>query len=284
MYLAVVLTVLLYACESWTVYSRHARKRNHFHSNCLRIILSIKWQDMVPDTEVLTRAGILSIHTLRQKAQVRWAGHVTRMHDDRLPKQLLYGEHCYGKRSVGGQKKRFKDTLKKPSQASISMSPTGKSVPMIDPFGAVRFIPEQKQQNQTGSQRLRKSVLLAKRDYTLSQSRATSGPRARSGPRRPSVRPATLLGNNIAIRPAKSQPTKAGFMSEITSRECTNSEHFGRPREQRCTLRRLLIKYKNAKSRCRQTNSNNYNVGLSHALAYLQRAQVTVSHNPISSS
>ena len=109
----VVLTVLLYACESWTVYSRHARKLNHFHTKCLRIILSIKWQDMVPDTEVLTRAGIPSIHTLLQNAQVRWAGHVTRMPDDRLPKQLLYGELCYGKRSVGGQKKRFKHTTKK---------------------------------------------------------------------------------------------------------------------------------------------------------------------------
>ena len=111
--MAVVLTVLLYACESWTVYSRQARNLNHFHSKCLRIILRIKWQDMVPDTEVLTRAGILNIHTLLQKAQVRWAGHVTPMPDDRLPKQFLYGEICYGKRSVGGQKKRFKDTLKK---------------------------------------------------------------------------------------------------------------------------------------------------------------------------
>ena len=35
------------------------------------------------------------------------------MPDDRLQKQLLYGELCYVKRSVGGQKKRFKDTLKK---------------------------------------------------------------------------------------------------------------------------------------------------------------------------
>ena len=87
-----MLTVLLYACETWTVYSRHARKLNHFHTKCLRIILSIKWQDMVSDIDVLTRAGIPSIHTLLQKAQVRWAGHVTWMPDDRLPKQLLYGE------------------------------------------------------------------------------------------------------------------------------------------------------------------------------------------------
>ena len=41
----------------------------------------------------------------------------------------------------------------------------------------------------------------------LARGRATSGPRARSGPRRSTVRPATLLCNNIAIRPAKPQPT-----------------------------------------------------------------------------
>ena len=104
---------LLYTVESWTVFSHHAGKLNHIHKKCLRTLLSIKWQEMVPHTEVLTRAGIRSIHTLLQKAQVRWAGHVTRMQDNRLPKQLLYGELCYGRRSVGGQKKRFKDTLKK---------------------------------------------------------------------------------------------------------------------------------------------------------------------------
>ena len=35
------------------------------------------------------------------------------MSDDRLPKQFLYDELCYGKRSLGGQKKRFNYTLKK---------------------------------------------------------------------------------------------------------------------------------------------------------------------------
>ena len=33
------------------------------------------------------------------------------MSDNRLPKQLLYGELCQGKRSVGGQKKRYKYSL-----------------------------------------------------------------------------------------------------------------------------------------------------------------------------
>ena len=47
-----------------------------------------------------------------QKCQLRWAGHVYRMPDHRIPKQLLYGELASGKRSVGGQRKRFKDSLK----------------------------------------------------------------------------------------------------------------------------------------------------------------------------
>ena len=47
-----------------------------------------------------------------QKCQLRWAGHVYRMPDHRIPKQLLYGELASGKRSVGGQRKRFNDSLK----------------------------------------------------------------------------------------------------------------------------------------------------------------------------
>ena len=53
-----------------------------------------------------------SVHTLLKLAQLRWTGHVTRMLDERLPKKVLYGELQEGKRSQGGQKKRYKDTLK----------------------------------------------------------------------------------------------------------------------------------------------------------------------------
>ena len=111
-YRLVVLPTLLYTCETWTVYQRHAKRLNHFHTSCLRKLLKIKWQDRIPDTEVLKRAGMQSIHTLLKLAQLRWTGHVTRMPDECLPKKILYGELQIGKHSHGGQKKRYKDILK----------------------------------------------------------------------------------------------------------------------------------------------------------------------------
>ena len=80
--------------------------------SCLRKLLKIRWQDKIPDTEVLKKANMQSVHTLLKLAQLRWTGHVTRMPDERLPKKVLYGELQEGKRSQGGQKKRYKDTLK----------------------------------------------------------------------------------------------------------------------------------------------------------------------------
>ena len=46
------------------------------------------------------------------KYQLRWTGHLIRMRDARPPKKLLFGELKSGKRTRGGHKKRFKDTLK----------------------------------------------------------------------------------------------------------------------------------------------------------------------------
>ena len=111
-YRSVVLPTLLYACETWTVYQRHAKRLNHFHTSCLRKLLKIKWQDRIPDKEVLKSSGMQSVHTLLKLAQLRWTGHVTRMPDERLPKKILYGELQVGKRFHGGQKKRYKDTFK----------------------------------------------------------------------------------------------------------------------------------------------------------------------------
>jgi len=88
-YKAIVLAIMLYACETWTVYQRHIRKLNRFHLTCLRKLLRIGWHDMILDTEVLRRTGLPSIDTMLTKAQLRWSGHIVHMGEERLPKRLL---------------------------------------------------------------------------------------------------------------------------------------------------------------------------------------------------
>ena len=53
-----------------------------------------------------------SITTLIMQHQLRWTGHLIRMSDTRLPKQMLYSQLERGPRAPGGQKKRFKDNIK----------------------------------------------------------------------------------------------------------------------------------------------------------------------------
>nr|VZH98225.1 unnamed protein product [Spirometra erinaceieuropaei] len=71
MYKAVILPTLLYEAEIWTVYTRQARRLNHFHLNCLRRILMLNWPDRISDTDVLERTGILSIYTILRQMQLR---------------------------------------------------------------------------------------------------------------------------------------------------------------------------------------------------------------------
>ncbi|GFO10738.1 hypothetical protein PoB_003724300 [Plakobranchus ocellatus] len=112
-YKAVVLTTLLYGSETWVTYSSHIRLLERLHQRCLRTILQIHWSDLVTNVEVLEQAEIPSIEALIAKSQLRWAGHVFRMKDHRLPKIALYGEIRSGHRYRGAPKKRYKDCLKK---------------------------------------------------------------------------------------------------------------------------------------------------------------------------
>nr|VZI22325.1 unnamed protein product [Spirometra erinaceieuropaei] len=123
MYKTVILPTLLYGAETWTVYTRQARRLNHFHLSCLRRILRLNWQDRIPDTEVLERTGILSIYAILKQMQLRWSGHLLRMDDERLPKRLFYGDVATGSRRQGGQIRRYKDTLKS-SLKRLHINPT----------------------------------------------------------------------------------------------------------------------------------------------------------------
>ncbi|BHF85746.1 hypothetical protein SprV_1002891800 [Sparganum proliferum] len=86
MYKAAILPTLLYGSETWTVYTKQARRLNYFHLSCLRRILRLNYRDRIPDTNVLERTGILSIYTMLRQMQMRWSRHLERMDDERLPK------------------------------------------------------------------------------------------------------------------------------------------------------------------------------------------------------
>ena len=79
----------------------------------LRRILGIKWQDKVTNVDVLSDSSMLSIHSLLMKRRLRWIGHVRRMDDGRIPKDIMFGELKEGKRKRGRPKLRYKDVVKR---------------------------------------------------------------------------------------------------------------------------------------------------------------------------
>ena len=107
-----MLPYLLYGCKTLTCYRRHIKKLDQFHLRCLRKVLRVTWKDHVPNKEILRRAELTGIEAMLNLAQLHWSGHVTRIEDSRLPKQLLNAELSTGKRHKGGQRKRYKDVLK----------------------------------------------------------------------------------------------------------------------------------------------------------------------------
>ena len=112
-YQACILSSLLYGSESWTTYARQEKRLENFHIRCLRRSLCIKWQDRVTNIEVLEKASSLSIHLMLCQRRLRWLGHVHRMDDGRIPKDIMYGELASGRRPTGRPALRFRDVCKR---------------------------------------------------------------------------------------------------------------------------------------------------------------------------
>ena len=112
-YTAVAVSTLLYDAETWVLYRKQIRLLRQFHQRCLRSILGIKWQDHVSNPKVLKRASLPSIESVLLQVKLRWAGHVTRMEDLRMPKAVFFSELQERKRNRGAPRKRYKDRLKK---------------------------------------------------------------------------------------------------------------------------------------------------------------------------
>lgn len=112
-YRAIVISTLLYGVESWTVYKAAAHKLNAYVMRHLRQILSIKWWDYISNDKVLKKANLPSVYDILIHRNLRWAGHLNRLDNNRIPKQVLYSQLVEGSRGIGRPRLRFRDTVKR---------------------------------------------------------------------------------------------------------------------------------------------------------------------------
>ena len=84
-----VLSVLLYAADTWTLLSADVRTVDAFHQKCLSRLLGIQCYDRVRNDEVLQRTGLTSLSHLLSRRCVSIYGHVPPLDDDTLAHMAL---------------------------------------------------------------------------------------------------------------------------------------------------------------------------------------------------
>jgi len=86
-----VLSVLLYATDSWNLLSPDVRTLDAFHQKCLRQLLGIRWYDRVRNDNALQRTGLTSLSNLLSRRRISVFGHVARLDD--TPANMAFQFH-----------------------------------------------------------------------------------------------------------------------------------------------------------------------------------------------
>ena len=81
-----ILSLLLYAAESWKVTKGICHMLEVFQNKCLRRILHIFWPNKITNAELHDRTGMLPISLEVKKRRWRWIGHVNRMPSTSIPR------------------------------------------------------------------------------------------------------------------------------------------------------------------------------------------------------
>ena len=92
-YEAVVLSITLYGCETWSLTEWLKQRLRSMHTQHLRGMCRITrkhvWQHHISSQELGQRLGLMSIDMYIARRQLRWLGHVSRMSYERLPRRML---------------------------------------------------------------------------------------------------------------------------------------------------------------------------------------------------
>ena len=119
-YRAVVAPTLLYGAETWV-----PSEAGHATGAVSPTLLALHPLHQMARPRVerrsLKKSCLRSIGSILLQVQLRWAGHVTRMEDVRMPEAVFFSEILEEKHDRGAPRKRYKDQLKSQfTQAGIS--------------------------------------------------------------------------------------------------------------------------------------------------------------------
>ncbi len=90
-YKATVVSLLLYEAETWTCDQATNDKLDVFNTKKLRQLLG-KSRDEISHINFYknTNSRLISELIKERRSRMKWAGHVRRMNDQRIPKKLLF--------------------------------------------------------------------------------------------------------------------------------------------------------------------------------------------------
>ena len=108
---AVLVPTLTYGSESWVWKSAHESRINAVEMRALRKICGVTLADRVENKAIRQRAGVKeSVGVKVRKGMLRWFGHVERMEEERLTKQI-YSAKVEGCRGRGRPRHTFQDQI-----------------------------------------------------------------------------------------------------------------------------------------------------------------------------
>ena len=111
LYESLVLSTLQYSSETWSMTVANRKKLEAAHHKWMRRILGITWKQMVTNEEVRKITGMGTLEVILRRNRLRWLGHIHRMDDNRLAKQVLNWIPKEGRKKRGRPRKNWRATV-----------------------------------------------------------------------------------------------------------------------------------------------------------------------------
>jgi hypothetical protein len=116
-YKTIILPVVLYGCETWSLTLREEHTPKVFENRVLRKIFGPKRDEVTGDWRKLHNEELHGLYSspsivrVTKARRMRWAGHVARMGEMRGAYNILVGRP-EGRRPLGRPRRRWEDNIK----------------------------------------------------------------------------------------------------------------------------------------------------------------------------